>query len=119
MLSPKEMEFVAHWERVRGHYGTFGSKLKRGLPQALLFTLPVLCSVAAVYFLSPDWFAKIANQANGSAAAILTALLLCVFFFSFVRMHFQWEMNEQAYTELKARLTSSEAAAPHAESTAS
>ena len=31
---------------------------------------------------------------------IVVSLMIIILFFSFVRMHFNWEMNEQAYLEL-------------------
>ncbi len=103
MLSEKEENFIIYWESVRVEYSNWKSKIIRGLPMAIVFTLPVLFSVSAVYFFSPEWYTKIAESVNGSIFAILIALLISVLFFSAFRMHFKWEMNEQIYMELKIK----------------
>lgn len=100
MLSKKEEDFIKHWELVRIPYSTFSSKLMRGLPMSIIFTFPVLLSLALVYFLSPEWYTKISQNLNGSFAPIVIGLFLITLFFSFFRMHFKWEMNEQLYQEL-------------------
>jgi hypothetical protein len=100
MLSQKEIEFINHWESVRVKYSSLSSKLIRGLPMALLFSFPIFFSLVLVYFLSPEWYTKISQKASGEAMMIVLSLLIIVIFFSFARMHFNWEMNEQAYTEL-------------------
>jgi len=103
MLSQKELEFIEHWGSVRQEYAGFGSKMKRGLPMAVLFSLPIVFSIAAVYFFSPEWYTKVGQKANGSFMAIVVAVFMCIFFFAYFRMHFKWEMNEQKYIELLSR----------------
>lgn len=70
---------------------------------ASIFGFSIICLLLVVYLFIPDWYSKVAIQNNGTVIAILIAVILLVLFFSFFRMHFQWEMNEQAYNELKAR----------------
>ena len=103
MLTEKELAFIENWEKVRKLYSSFGSKMKRGLPMAVLFSTPILFSVALVYYLSPEWYTKISQNAAGSMGTIIIAVLLCMVFFSYFRMHFNWEMNEQLYQELKKK----------------
>ena len=103
MLSEKEIEFINHWASVRDKYSTFSSKFLRGLPMALLFSLPIFFSIVLVYFLSPEWYTKISQKASGESMMIVVSLMIIILFFSFVRMHFNWEMNEQAYLELLAK----------------
>ena len=110
MLSEKEIKFLQRWEVVREKESRFGSKLAGGLPMALLFGLPILFSVVLVYFLSPEWFTKISQLAAGSTFAILAAIIIFILFFSYFRMHFKWEMNEQLYMELKGKQKASKAA---------
>lgn len=104
MLSEKEMEFVKYWEAVRIQRSKFSSKFSSGLPMAVLFTLPIIFSIVLVYLFSPEWYTKISQKANGSFFAIIISLFLIIIFFSFARMHFKWEMNEQLYLELKSKL---------------
>jgi len=101
MLNQEEIDFIKHWEAVRIPYSSVKSKFMRGLPMASLFTLPILFSLAAVYFLSPDWYTKISQKVSGESAVILISVFLITLFFAFIRMHFKWEMNEQLYNELK------------------
>ncbi len=70
---------------------------------AILFGVPILLSVALVYFLSPDWYTKISQKVPGVIVPLLLAVILSIVFFSFGRMHFKWEMNEQLYKELKMK----------------
>ncbi|MFT3907802.1 MAG: hypothetical protein QM737_00120 [Ferruginibacter sp.] len=86
------------------------SKLSRGLPMACLFGLPIIFSIALVYFLSPEWYTKISQAAAGSTGMILISVIIFILFFSYFRMHFKWEMNEQLYQELKSRQDRAEAA---------
>ena len=110
MLTEKEEKFIVHWEKVREKESGFASKLSRGLPMAMVFGLPILFSVALVYFLSPEWFTKISQDLNSGTITILIGVLLSVFFFAYMRMHFKWEMNEQLYKELKYKQQSAKAA---------
>lgn len=103
MLTEKELQFIAHWEKVREMESKTMSKFMRGLPMALLFGLPILASVVLVYALSPEWYTKISQDLKSVTVTILIGVLLAVIFFSFTRMHFKWEMNEQLYQELKVK----------------
>ncbi len=103
MLSPKEIEFINHWQSVRVEHSSFGSKMKRGLPMAILFSMPIIFSIAAVYFFSPEWYTKIGQKASSSFTPIFIAVFICILFFAYFRMHFKWEMNEQLFQELMAR----------------
>jgi len=110
MLSEKEIKFLKQWELVREKESRFASKLGRGIPMACIFGLPLLFSVALVYFLSPEWYTKISQAAAGSSGPILLAVFIFIIFFSYFRMHFKWEMNEQLYQELKTRQSKGDAA---------
>ena len=103
MLTEKEIAFMVHWEQVRESHSTFLSKLLRGLPVASFFGLPILLSIAIVYFLSPEWYTKISQNADSAYFTIILAVIISILFFSYIRMHFKWEMNEQLYAELKCK----------------
>jgi len=103
MLSEKESEFLRYWEQNRDPQGTFLSKLTRGLPMALLFGAPIVLSLVVVYLFFPEWYFKISASTAGSFNVIILAVFIAVLFFSYFRMHFKWEMNEQAYQELKSK----------------
>jgi len=94
---------MLHWEAVREQESRFMSKLSRGLPMAMLFGLPIILSVVAVYFLSPEWYTKVSQEASGAIGTLIIAVCIIILCFSYFRMHFKWEMNEQLYMELKSR----------------
>jgi hypothetical protein len=87
------------------------SKLSRGLPMACLFGLPIFLLIAIIYFVSPDWYTKVSKDIDkGSIMMIVISVFIFILFFSYFRMHFKWEMNEQFYLELKSRQKKMEAA---------
>jgi len=53
----------------------------------------------------PEWYTKISQTSQGTFITIVIAVLICVIFFSYFRMHYKWEMNEQLYEELKSKET--------------
>jgi len=103
MLTDKEAQFVRYWEEVRQQESTFTRKLLGGLPMAFLFYLPMPLFIVGVYFFMPEWYTKISNRLPGSMWVIMIAIFIAILFYSFFRMHFKWEMNEQYFMELKHR----------------
>lgn len=103
MITEKEKQFLLYWERNRERENGFISKLSRGLPMALLFGLPIILSVVSVWIFFPDWYMKISKTSPGMFITAIFAIFLIVLFYSFFRMQFKWEMNEQLYKELKAK----------------
>lgn len=104
MLSENDKLFLERWERERGPESTFSRKLLAGLPMAALLTLPILLFVMMVYLFLPDWYAKVSNTSGATFVVVFIALLVAIVFIAYFRMHFRWEMNEQHYHELKAKL---------------
>jgi membrane protein YdbS with pleckstrin-like domain len=102
-MTEKDKAFMQYWEQQRDAQSTFASKLLRGLPMAILFALPVILSVIAVWIFLPDWYAKISKNSSGAFATVVVAMLVIVVFYAWFRMHYKWEINEQIYQELKAK----------------
>ena len=103
MLSEKDQEFIIHWEKVRMKESSALRKLMSGLPMAIIFSLPILLLVLVVYIFFPEWYTKISSTSQGTFTTIVIAVFLCIIFFSYFRMHYKWEMNEQLYEELKSK----------------
>lgn len=110
MLSEKDLAFIEYWEKERATQATFLSKLLGGLPMATMFGLPIILFIMVVYLWFPDWYTKISGTSAGSFIMVVIAVLICIIFFSYFRMHFKWEMNEQLYTELKIKQQKEQAA---------
>lgn len=103
MLSEKDKQFIMYWEQEREKLNTFSSKLLNGLPVAVLFSLPVILLLFAVYLFFPEWYTKISGISAGTFITIVIALFICILFFAYFRMQYKWEMNEQLYRELKSK----------------
>ncbi len=92
---------MLYWESEREKQGSIKGKIVNGLPMAVLFSLPIILFIFAVYIFFPDWYTKISNTSSGTFISIIIAVFLCILFFSYFRMYYKWEMNEQLYRELK------------------
>jgi hypothetical protein len=119
MLTQKENDFIIHWQQVRERESTFAHKFMAGLPMAILFGLPVLFFLGGVKIFFPSWFTTATHKANdivvpgmtekfmklsyGDVVMAFIAVLITILFFSFFRMHYKWETNEQLYNELKSK----------------
>ena len=103
MLSEKDKDFIIYWEKEKERRSTFSAKLIDGLPMAALFCVPILLFITAVYLFFPEWYTKISSRLPGSIATIVIAVIICMLFFSYFRMQFKWESNEQLYRELKQK----------------
>jgi cbb3-type cytochrome oxidase subunit 3 len=103
MLTEKEKQFIAYWEHNREVHSGFTSKLLRGLPMALLFSLPVILSVVVVRLFFPEWYTKISGTSPAMFVTIFFAILIIAFFYSVFRMHSKWEHNEEVYKHLKSK----------------
>ncbi len=103
MITEKESRFLQYWEQNRENEKTFVSKLTRGLPMAIIFALPIILSVIVVKLFFPDWNSKMSEISPGLVVTAFVATVLVVLFYSFFRMQYKWEMNEQLYQEIKAK----------------
>lgn len=103
MLSEKDKDFITWWEKERERQNSIPAKLIAGLPMAILFCIPILLFITAVYLFLPEWYTRVSNSLAGSMTTIIIAVILCILFFSYFRMQYKWEMNEQHYRELKSK----------------
>lgn len=119
MLSEKDMAFIRRWEAAREVEGTFRHKFLAGLPMAFLFGLPILLFFAVVKIFFPSWFTTATHRSTdivvpemtqrfmtlstGDVVMAFIAVVITVLFFSYFRMHYNWENNEQLYQELKSK----------------
>jgi uncharacterized membrane protein len=101
MLSDEEKNFIDYWELNREPHSSFSSKLFRGLPMAMLFGIPIILFIVIIYLFFPEWYTKVSMAITGTVPVIIVAVLIVILGYSFTRMHFKWEMNEQLYNELK------------------
>lgn len=110
MLSEKEVSFISYWEKNREKEIGFLHKIIGGFPMAIIFSMPIILLVIVVKIFLPDWYTKISGTSPGMFVTAIVAMLVIALFYSYFRMHYKWEMNEQLYLELKAKLKKDEAA---------
>lgn len=100
MLSEKEKAFLDYWKANREKKRETATRLREGLQPALLFALPVIVLLIAVWVLFPDWYMKISKTSASALVAVMVALLLLVVFYAFFKTQHDWEKQEQQYREL-------------------
>src|ERR1700677_1176068 len=101
MITEKEKQFLRYWEANKENEDKFLNKILGGLPMAIMFGSPVILSVVVVRLFFPDWYMKISQTTPGMFISAIIAVVCIVLFYSFFRMQYKWEMNEQLYQELK------------------
>lgn len=100
MLTEKEKQFIAYWEKNREEQSGFVSKLLRGFPMAILFSLPVILFVVVIRLFFPVWYTKISQTTPATFLTVIFAVLCITLFFAVFRMHSKWEHNEEVYKRL-------------------
>ena len=110
MLSSEEEHFYEFWEKNREAYSTTSSKLRRGLPFACLFGLPILFLLFVVYFFFPHFYYQISKTSTESYIVVAIAVFIFILFYAYIKKHFQWEMNEQEFKQMKQIKEKSKAA---------
>lgn len=103
MLTNREKAFLEYWETNRKRKKDVGVRLREGLQPALLFTLPVILLLIAVWLFFPEWYTKISKTSPSGLMTALLALALVVVFFTFFKTQYDWEKQEQQYRELLAK----------------
>jgi hypothetical protein len=99
MLSAKEKAFIEYWEQNRLKEKSILKQFFPGLPIGLTI------GAAILFLLDSGWYerANMVASSEGSPAVIFIAIAGIVAFTGFFYKKFRWEMNEQAYKELKLR----------------
>jgi|SRR5438045_5575262 len=105
MLSKKEEEFIRYWEENRVKEKSILKQFFPGLPIGLALGSAILV------LLDSGWYerANMVAQAQSSPFVIFIAIAGIVAFTGFFYKKFRWEMNEQAYKELKLKNEAREA----------
>jgi hypothetical protein len=100
MLTDQELDFIDYWEKNRERNRLWSVRLLKGLQPALIFTLPVILLLISVWFLLPDWYAKVSKTSPAMLISAIVALGLVVVFFAFFKTQYDWEKQDQIYQEL-------------------
>ena len=106
-LTPEEEKFIEYWEHNRLKKRKITKQLSIGLPIGVLLVIGIFASV----FTRWDKHAEVQMREEMQYTAgptlilvfIIAALLIVGFFVIFSAKH-SWDLNEQRYKELNARL---------------
>jgi hypothetical protein len=99
MLSEKEKAFIKYWEENRVKEKSILRQLFPGLPIGLSL------GAAILLLLDSGWYerANMVAQSQSSPVILFIGIAGIVVFTSFFYKRFRWEMNEQAFKELKIK----------------
>jgi len=94
---------MMYWEKERERHNSIPARIMAGLPMAILFCIPILLFITAIYLFLPEWYTKVSNSMPGAVTTIVIAVIICTVFYAYFRMQYKWENNEQLYRELKQK----------------
>ena len=104
-LSNDEERFMDWWEKNRDIRKKTSKQLMIGLPMATVFVFAILFNFFA------GWYKRATMMMNTNSSLILVliiAAIAIVVFYSIFSMRYKWEMNEQRYKELQAKMNSTQ-----------
>ena len=99
MLSKREQEFLKYWEQNRYKEKSFFKQFFPGLPVGLAIGAGILLLLDSGWYQRADMVAL----SQSSPLVIFVAITGIVAFTGFFYKRYRWEMNEQAYKELKLK----------------
>jgi hypothetical protein len=99
MLSDKEKAFLEYWEENRIKEKSVIKQFFPGLP------LGICLGIAILLLLDSGWYerANMVAQAQSNPIVLFIGIAAIIAFTGFFYKKFRWEMNEQAYKELKSK----------------
>jgi uncharacterized BrkB/YihY/UPF0761 family membrane protein len=107
VLTPEEEKFLEYWEHNRLKKRKVTKQLSIGLPIGVLLVIGIFASVFARWDKHADVQMREEMQYTVAPTLILVfiiaALLIVIFFVIFSARH-NWDLNEQRYKELNARI---------------
>ncbi len=101
MLTHDEKKFIDYWEHNRHRKRKVLKQLSVGLPMAVLFVVAIF-----INFIS-GWDKRaqmIINTDPSVIVVLIIACLLIVIFIVIFSARHRWDLNEQRYRELRARV---------------
>ncbi|HVX28040.1 MAG TPA: hypothetical protein VHB70_16945 [Parafilimonas sp.] len=99
MLTEKEHAFLKYWEENRFKEKSILKQFFPGIPIGLALGAAILLMLESGWYVRADMVA----YSQSSPVVIFIAIAAIVAFTGFFYKRFRWEMNEQAYKELKIK----------------
>ncbi|MFT4152424.1 hypothetical protein [Parafilimonas sp.] len=99
MLSDKEKAFIEYWEENRLKEKSIYRQIFPGIQIGLCI------GIAILLIFNTGWYerANMIAQTESSPWVLIIGIVTIIAFTGFFYKKFRWEMNEQAYHELKAK----------------
>jgi uncharacterized membrane protein len=109
MLTDSETRFVTWWEENRLKEKKVFKQWLVGLPLGLLFGVPIFLNFFSGWYKRAVMVrnAQIVTRDFNPVVLIIAVLMIISFVAIFSKKH-KWEMNEQRYKELKAKVREAE-----------
>jgi membrane protein YdbS with pleckstrin-like domain len=73
------------------------------LPIGLVFAVPIIINLSAGWYKRADMWSRAHVSNSGTTVIVIAVLLIAVFVAIFYRRH-KWDMYEQQYLEIKAKI---------------
>ncbi|MFT3933482.1 MAG: hypothetical protein QM726_07710 [Chitinophagaceae bacterium] len=102
MLTERDRQFMAYWEKNREKEKKTFRQLLVGLPLGLLFVVPIIINFSSGWYKRANMWARGHEEDSPGTTLIVAALIILVFIAIFSKKH-RWDMNEQTYQELAAK----------------
>ncbi len=99
MMTKKDAAFIKYWEQNRSKEKSLIKQFFPGLPIGLGISTAILLLLNSGWYVRADMVAL----SESSPVIIFIAIAGIVAFTGFFYKKFRWEMNEQAYKELKIK----------------
>ena len=99
MLTEKEKAFIKYWEENRKKEKSIIKQFFPGLPIGLALGTAILLTLYSGWYVRAD----MVEQSQSSPIVLFIAIAGIVAFTGFFYKKFRWEMNEQAFKELKLK----------------
>ena len=99
MLTEKEKAFIKYWEENRVKEKSILKQFFPGLPIGLALGAGILLCLDSGWYIRANMVA----QGESSPVVLFIAIAGIVAFMGFFYKKFRWEMNEQAFKELKIK----------------
>jgi membrane protein YdbS with pleckstrin-like domain len=100
MLSTEEEKFLRYWKDNRGREKSPLRQLSMGLPIGLLIGAGIILNFATGWYTRAN---MVANSQSTPIVLVIAIIMIALFCSVFYKRH-RWEMNEQRYKELNARI---------------
>lgn len=105
MVTEEERRFLVYWEQNRLKEKKTIRQWFIGLPIGLLFAVPIIINFSSGWYKRATMWSR-AHTSNSGTIVIVVAILLITSFVAIFYKRHRWDMYEQQYLEIRAKIKS-------------